>query len=348
MTRDMFEQQESLRIVRVGEKEIATLSDDVHLLRSRVLASEDMYPGISSWFDKKVLRGLKMGNRTGYVGLVGDLPVVSAIVKRGANTKFCHLRIDEDLQSGGLGDIFFSLMAFEARSTAKNIHFTLPENLWESKRPFFSSFQFKEAQKCRTQYRLFNDELRSQASYRSVHDSITRKLERFRGVASISGFSLDTKLVLSVRPDYADKIMSGQKSVEVRRKFAKSWEGVRLNIYASSPTQSLMGEAKVVRVIEAAPSVIWEHFESQVGCLKRDFDRYTEGCRLVSAIVLDDVRPYAFPVPLVQLEQITSCQLVPYQSYGILGKNKPWLDAIAVAAMLQANAKRPRVIKSVA
>src|SRR6185437_2412535 len=111
-------EKKDFRIVRIGELEADLKTDDFFSLRSKVMASESMYPGIESWLDNKVVNGLKTGERIGYLGLLGNQPVISAVVKRANNSKFCHLKIDESLQDRGFGEIFFALMAFEVRNKA--------------------------------------------------------------------------------------------------------------------------------------------------------------------------------------------------------------------------------------
>lgn len=339
---DLFENKRDLRIVRISELDAKSRSDNFLMLRSKILGCEEMYPAIKTWLDKKVTRGLQTGERVGYVGMYGDEPIASAVVKRGKAAKFCHLKIDRELQDSGLGDIFFALMALEVRSLAGSIHFTLPESLWESKKRFFESFSFNDVIKCNDQYRLFEEELRSEAAYSDVYASVVDKLTRFNGIASIAGFSMDSRLVLSIQPRHAENIMLGRKRVEIRRKFSRDWEGVRFNIYASTPIKALMGEARIERVIEGTPTTIWEHFGTMVGGTKEEFDSYVQGTSTIYALVLGDIKPYSYPVPLIQIEHLIGAQLTAPQSYGVVGHHNEWARAISVAAILQGNAQRKK------
>lgn len=340
--KDLFEDKRDFRIVRVSERDAKSRSDNFLTLRSKILSCEEMYPSIKTWLDMKVINGLESGERVGYIGMYGDDPVASAIVKKGENAKFCHLKIDQEFQDSGLGDIFFSLMALEVRSLARSIHFTLPESLWESKRKFFESFSFDNVVKCNTQYRLFEEELRSEAAYSDVYSNVVDKLTRFNGFASIAGFSMDSQLVMSIHPKHAENIMLGYKRVEIRRKFSKDWEGARINIYASTPIKALMGEARIERIIEGTPATIWEHFGTMVGGTKEEFDSYVQGTNTIYALVLGDIRPYSYPVPLMQIEHLIGTQLTVPQSYGIVSHDHDWMKAISVAAILQGNAQRKK------
>ncbi|HEV7165721.1 MAG TPA: hypothetical protein VGO35_10055 [Gammaproteobacteria bacterium] len=343
MNRDFFENKSDLRIVRVDEYDASVRSDNWLALRLKILTCEEMYPTIDKWLDKKVIKGMETGERVGYIGFLDDKPVATAIVKRGENAKFCHLKIDEELQNNGLGDVFFSLMAIEVRDLAKSVHFTLPESLWESKQSFFKSFSFDQAVTCSHQYRSSEKELWSEASYKDVYRNMVSKFKEFGGIASIAGYSMESQLVMSIQPKYAAQIMLGIKIVEIRKKFSKRWEDVRLNIYASAPDKSLVGEAKIAKVIEGSPEKIWENFETMIGGTKEEFDAYTKGLQTAFAIVLTDVKPYARPVPLQQINELVGRNLVVPQSYSIVGRDQYWRTAISMAAVLQSNAKKKKV-----
>ena len=62
-----------------------------------------MYPSIDKWFNNKVLPGLKTSERVGYIGYLNELPVISSVLKKGKQAKFCHLKIDKSLQDDNLG-----------------------------------------------------------------------------------------------------------------------------------------------------------------------------------------------------------------------------------------------------
>jgi len=340
-------EKKDINIIRVGKEDAVARTDNFYMLRSKILTCEEMYPGIQKWIDNKVINGLKTGERIAYVGLIDDKPVVTAVVKKGRDSKFCHLKIDKTAQDRGWGDIFFSLMTLEVRNSASSVHFTLPESLWESKKEFFKSFSFDDVVKCNQQYRLFEEELRSETSYLDVYKRVLSKLTRFNGIASISGFSMDSQLVLSIQPKYAENIMLGMKSVEIRKKFSKDWEGARFNVYASAPIKSLLGEVRIERVIEGTPAKIWELFGKQIGESKEEYDRYADESDNVCALVLGDIRPYTYPVPLVQIEYLLGTNLVAPQSYGVVGNNANWMTAISLAAILQGHtrSKKPIVTK---
>src|SRR3990172_5471514 len=102
-------------IVRIGPKDAKGLSDSVSDFKNLVLGCEASYPGIDKWFEKKVLPGLRSSERTAFVGYLGAQRMVSAVIKRGDRSKFCHLRVRDEVQNESIGELFFSLMTFELR-----------------------------------------------------------------------------------------------------------------------------------------------------------------------------------------------------------------------------------------
>ena len=100
MQQDLDLPTDVLRLVRVEQPDARVRSDDFLSLRDFVLRSDNAYPDIGAWFDSKVSGGLRSGVRTGFLALINERPVAAAVVKRGAITKFCHLKINESARSG--------------------------------------------------------------------------------------------------------------------------------------------------------------------------------------------------------------------------------------------------------
>ena len=59
---------------------------------------------------------------------------------------------------------------------------------------------------------------------------------------------MQTKVLLSIKPQYADKILSGDKKFEFRRLLYKSPNVKKIIIYATSPVMRVIGEFDVATV----------------------------------------------------------------------------------------------------
>lgn len=209
----------SFRIAEIEALDARGRSDHFNTLRELILANENMYPGIEKWFSQKVVPGLVTSQRIGYVAYVGERPVGSAILKFGARAKFCHLKIHKDFQDIDLGQLFFTIMTLELRNKATEIHFTLPESLWQEKRTFFKSFAFSNAVIANRQYRKGEEEFACSAPISDVLSASIGKLSKLVSSFSVGGFSLDNQLLMSIRAKYVKMILAGTKSIEIREDF---------------------------------------------------------------------------------------------------------------------------------
>ena len=323
-----------LKIIRLNSTDAIHDTDHLLSFKNLVLSNEDMYPNIDKWVRDKVLPGLKTSERVGYIGYLNDSPVISSVLKKGKHAKFCHLKIDKSLQDDNLGEAFFALMTLEARQEAQEIHFTLPESLWDSKKEFFQSFGFKDAIKSKDQYRLFEEELKCSAPYDIVQEAVLRKLPKLARKFSINGHSMANSLLMSIKPENAEKIFHRDKKVEIRRKFSTKWIGEDICIYVSQPSACLMGEASIKNVVRGSPEYIWQEYHTEINSSKKEFDDYVSSMEEVYAIELANINAYRQMVPISQLMFLGNSELVPPQSYQILENSKPWSQAVSMAALL--------------
>jgi len=142
-TRNLFEKESNLKIVRISRDDVLSHSDNFWLFSDQVIKHEELYPDIGRWLKTKVYSGIKNDSRVAYLGLDNDKPVVSAILKKSNHAKICHLHIDKKLRDQHVGELFFSMMALDVKRNSKEIHFTLPEDLWLSQKDFFVLLVFK-------------------------------------------------------------------------------------------------------------------------------------------------------------------------------------------------------------
>ena len=290
-TGSLFPLKGEFRIVELGKQDARGWSDHLEVLRDLITMNQDMYPDIDRWFTSKVVPGLKSSERVAYVAYEDEIPIASAVLKLGESSKFCHLRIREDFQDQDLGQMFFTLMAFEIRHRAKEVHFTLPESLWARRGGFFKSFGFSSARRASCQYRPGDTELSCSAPLSTVLSAAVNRVPDLMAKFSVGGRSLGTDVLMSVKPKYAERLLSGAKLIEVRKRFSKKWLGRRAVLYATQPQGALVGEAMINAITCGQPTDIWTNFESRIGCSWDEFAGYVASASQVCAIELSDVVP---------------------------------------------------------
>lgn len=101
--------------------------------------------------------------------------------------------------------------------------------------------------------------------------------------------------ILSVKPEYAMKLLSGEKLYEYRKTvFRRPVE--KVYIYASSPICMIVGEFRIDDVLEATPNELWASTRSASGVTRSFFFRYFKGKKKAYAIKVKDVVSYAIPL----------------------------------------------------
>jgi predicted transcriptional regulator len=142
-----------------------------------------------------------------------------------------------------------------------------------------------------------------------------------------------TGIVMSIKAEYARKILSGKKKVEIRKIFSIKLTGSKICIYASRPKRSLVGEALIKEVVCDKPENIWQSFSDQIGCTNEQFDKYTESKDKVYAIVLQEAAAYRKSVSIREISYLMKEKLRPPQNYYNLQKNVKWAKAVSLGAL---------------
>jgi predicted transcriptional regulator len=115
---------------------------------------------------------------------------------------------------------------------------------------------------------------------------------------------IDRNVIFSIRPQYADKIISGNKTVELRRRFAtEAVIGAIAFIYSSSPARRMIGYAKIRDVRRLSVANIWRKYSTTACISKSDFDKYFAGADFGYAIELADATALETPISATELSQ---------------------------------------------
>jgi predicted transcriptional regulator len=91
-------------------------------------------------------------------------------------------------------------------------------------------------------------------------------------------------VLMSIRPEYAEAILSGSKTFELRRRRPSFAEGTCVIVYSSSPDQQLLGTFCSGAVHEGAPDELWKLVRGSVAVDRDTFDAYFVGCSRAYAI----------------------------------------------------------------
>jgi predicted transcriptional regulator len=123
-------------------------------------------------------------------------------------------------------------------------------------------------------------------------------------------------LLLSLRPRFAQAILAGTKTAEVRRRFPLVPVGTAIVIYSSSPQRSALGTARVRRQTSSTPEHVWRDFADEIALDRAELNAYLDGSSDCSVLEIEEARTWDIPVPLGELR--TLLKLEPAQSFRYL------------------------------
>ena len=111
-------------------------------------------------------------------------------------------------------------------------------------------------------------------------------------------------VVLSIRPKYTSRILAGEKTVELRRRFPVSApKGTTAYIYSTSPERAMVGLAEIASVRKLELEEIWRRYAGAAYIERAEFDSYFEGLDQGLALEFENVRPFETPLSLFELRE---------------------------------------------
>jgi predicted transcriptional regulator len=119
--------------------------------------------------------------------------------------------------------------------------------------------------------------------------------------------------VLSIRPTYVERILAGDKTIELRRRFPSlQAPGIAL-IYATAPIQAIVAYVEVSLVETFRLATLWRRRGRDAAVTREEFDAYFQGTETGCALVLRDVVSLPSPIHLKVLAN--RFEFSPPQSY---------------------------------
>lgn len=106
------------------------------------------------------------------------------------------------------------------------------------------------------------------------------------------------KVLLSIKPKYADLIFEGLKKYEFRRSIFKNTEVKTIVVYSSSPVQKVIGEFEIESILNDDLAILWKETKNYAGIDKKYFDEYFINKEKGYAIKIKKTRKYRKPLCL--------------------------------------------------
>lgn len=107
--------------------------------------------------------------------------------------------------------------------------------------------------------------------------------------------SNDRSVLLSIQPEFADKIFNNTKKYEYRKVIFGA-DIKKVYVYSTSPISKIIGCFTIDEIVEDSPSTIWKKTSKASGITKKDFDDYFNGYDKAYAIKIKSVRLFKNPI----------------------------------------------------
>lgn len=108
---------------------------------------------------------------------------------------------------------------------------------------------------------------------------------------------LKHNIILPIKPEFAEKILNGEKRYEYRRRLcAKKID--KIYIYATAPEKRIIGEVDVTAKLCMKTEDLWKISKQHSGISKAYYTKYFNGMDVASAYQLGTVERYKKGVPL--------------------------------------------------
>jgi predicted transcriptional regulator len=118
------------------------------------------------------------------------------------------------------------------------------------------------------------------------------------------------KVLLSIKPKYADLIFEGTKKYEFRRTIFKNTKIKTVVVYVSSPVQKVIGEFEIDTILNEDVVTLWKKTRKYAGIDEEYFYQYFDNKEKGFAIKIKNLKKYRRPLCLTE-----DFNLLPPQSF---------------------------------
>ncbi len=103
-------------------------------------------------------------------------------------------------------------------------------------------------------------------------------------------------VLLSVKPKYANEIVSGRKKYEFRKSIFKRENIEKMYIYSSSPVQKIIAIVDIDGILSDSPQKLWEQCHEDAGISKCEFFNYFKNYEIGYAIKISNILEFSTPI----------------------------------------------------
>lgn len=125
------------------------------------------------------------------------------------------------------------------------------------------------------------------------------------------------KVILSIKPEFAEKIFNGSKKYEFRRSIFKDPSIKNVIVYASAPISKIIGEFEIDKILRSELNILWSKTKEYSGISEDYYLKYFEGKKVGYALKIKKTHKYEDYLSIKD-----DFGLFPPQSFAYLKENK--------------------------
>lgn len=127
------------------------------------------------------------------------------------------------------------------------------------------------------------------------------------------------KVLLSIKPEYVERIFDGSKKFEYRRAIFKNKDIKTVIVYSTLPVGKIVGEFDIDEILENSPKDIWNKTKDYSGVKASFYDEYFSGREKAFAIKISSTKKYIDEIcPYTRLDNFTAPQSFMYAKKDLL------------------------------
>lgn len=105
-------------------------------------------------------------------------------------------------------------------------------------------------------------------------------------------------ILMSIKPQYVEKILSGNKKYEYRKNRANRNDIDKMIIYSTAPVMKVVAEVDIEEIIESTPDILWKKTKLESGITEEFFYKYYKNKTTAVAYKLGNIKIYDKPKSL--------------------------------------------------
>lgn len=122
------------------------------------------------------------------------------------------------------------------------------------------------------------------------------------------------QVLLSIKPEFANKIFDGSKKFEYRKAIFKNKDIKKIVVYASAPISKVIGEFEIEEILRDEINILWKTTEKWSGIHKDFYDNYFSNREHGYAIKVKNIRLYKEPYDVFERFGLKAPQSFAYIS----------------------------------